>query len=135
MRIPVLVVLVACGGSTQPTAEPAPPPVTGSLLDCTRVAEHVAVTVDTSAARSGVTRAAVKDMVVTRCTTDAWTHETKQCLSAIKTISEGGACATAMTDEQRDALQAHARSLRADASGPSEADGATADWIKHVVED
>lgn len=133
MRIPVLVALAACSGSSKPPAEP-PPPVTGSLLDCKQVADHVALTVDASASRSGITRAAVNDMVVTRCKTDAWTDATKQCLNAIKTISEGRACATGMTDEQRDAIKAHARSLRADASVPTETDESS-DWIKHVVEE
>lgn len=136
MRIPVLcVVLVACGGSPKPPADP-PPPATSSLLDCVKVAEHVATTVDASAPRSGVTHAAVNDMVVTRCKTDAWSDETRHCLHAIKTIAEGRACATGMTDEQRDAIKAHARSIRADASGSNAAtDDQSSDWVKHVVEE
>ncbi len=72
-------------------------------------------------------------MVLTRCQTDAWTHETKQCLYAIKLMSEGRACATGMTDVQRDAMKAHARQLRADAGGPTDTDDQSSDWIKHVV--
>lgn len=136
MRAPVLfVVLVACGGTSKQPADP-PPPATSSLLDCTKVAEHVATTVDASKPRSGATHAAVKDMVAIRCKTDAWTDETRQCLYAIATIREGRACATGMTDEQRDAIRAHARSLRADASGSNaDSDDQSADWIRHVVED
>ena len=128
----VLGLLVACGGSAKPSAD-SPPPATSSLLDCGKVADHVATTVG-GQAKTNVTPAAVKDMVVTRCQTDAWSHETKQCLYGIKTIGEGRACATGMTDVQRDAIKVHARRLRADASGPStEPDDQSADWIKHVV--
>jgi hypothetical protein len=126
----ILGLLVACGGSAKPAAD-SPPPATSSLLDCAKVADHVAATV--GAPKGNVTPAAVEDMVQTRCQTDAWTHETKQCLHGIKTISEGRACATAMTDVQRDAIKAHARRLRAEASGPTPDDDQSADWIKHVV--
>jgi hypothetical protein len=132
--IVILGLLVACGGSSKPSAD-SPPPATSSLLDCTKVADHVATTVG-QAPRSGVTPAAVENMVLTRCQTDAWTHETKQCLYAIKVMSEGRACATGMTDVQRDAIKAHARQLRADARGPSaDTDDQSADWIKHAVEE
>jgi hypothetical protein len=131
MRLFIVALVVACGGSSKPAAD-SPPPATSSLLDCTKVAEHVA-TVARQAPRSGVTAAMVNDMVLTRCKTDAWSHETKQCLFAIKTMIEGRACATGMTDVQRDAIKAHARQLRADASGPTDVDDPNADWIKHVV--
>jgi hypothetical protein len=126
-------VLAACGGSSKPSAE-SPPPATSSLLDCVKVAEHVAATVDAGGPRTGATHAAVHDMVVTRCTTDAWSDATKQCLHAIQTIKEGRACATGMTDEQRDAIKAHARSLRGSGS-VADTDDQSADWIKHVVEE
>lgn len=136
MRLPVLILVVAaCGGSNQPPAE-APAPATSSLLDCTRVAEHVATTVAASRPRSGATHARVKDMVTTRCSTDGWTDETRQCLYAITSIREGRACTASMTDEQRDAIRAHARSLRADAKAASaDEDDQSADWIRHVVEE
>lgn len=131
----VFVALMACGGTAKPPADP-PPPASSSLLDCTRVADHVATTAAASRPRSGATHARVKEMVSTRCTTDAWSDETRQCLFAIKTIREGRECATSMTDEQRDAIRAHARSLRADANEASaEDDDRSADWIRHVVED
>ena len=133
MRLLVILGLLVACGSSKPAAE-SPPPATSSLLDCTKVADHVAATVAGEAPRSRVTPAAVEDMVLTRCQTDAWTHETKQCLFAIKTTSDGRACAAGMTDAQRDAIKSHARQLRADASGPSEADDQSADWIEHVVE-
>jgi hypothetical protein len=135
MRLPVILgLLVACGGSTKPAADP-PPPATSSMLDCTKVADHVAATVAAQPPRAGVTPGAIKGMVVTRCETDAWTNETKQCLYAIKSISEGRACATGMTDVQRDAIKAHARQLRADASGATATDDQSSDWIKHVVQE
>ncbi len=134
MRLSIVFgLLVACGGRNKPAAEDPPPPTTSSLLDCTKVADHVSTILASQPPRSGVTPAAVKDMVLTRCKTDAWSDETKHCLYAIKLISEGRACATGMTDVQRDAIKAHARQLRADASGPSDADDQSADWIKHVV--
>jgi hypothetical protein len=127
------VLLVACGGSAKQAPE-SPPPATSSLLDCTKVAAHVSATVATQP-RAGVTPGAVKEMVQTRCQTDAWSHETRQCFHAIKTVTEGRACATGMTDVQRDAIKAHARQLRADASGPTTDEDQSADWIKHVVAD
>lgn len=134
MRTTVLfLALAACGGSNKPTTEPEP--AAKSLLDCAVVAEHVAATVDTSSPRAGATHGAVKDMVTTRCKTDAWSDETKQCLYVIKTVQEGRACATTMTDEQRTAIKTHARSLRGGAGAGSDADDQSADWVKHVVEE
>lgn len=132
MRASILfVLLVACGGSSK---QPDPvPPANASLLDCMQVADHVAVTVDASRPRSGASQAKVKEMVGTRCKTDGWSDETKRCLYTMKTIAEGRACATSMTTEQRDAIRAHARTLRADTTQPP--DDTSADWIKHVVED
>ena len=132
MRLFVILGLIACGSSNKPAAEP-PPPATSSLLDCAKVADHVAATVQTP--RSGVTPGAVKEMVSTRCKTDGWSHETRQCFYAIKSTSEGRACATGMTDVQRDAIKAHARQLRASASGAVATDDPSSDWIKHVVEE
>jgi hypothetical protein len=134
MRALILCLLFGCGGSQKPSEDP-PPPTTGSLLDCERVAERVATTVDASSPRPGATHAAVKGMISTRCRTDGWSDATRQCLHAMTSIREGRACATGMTDEQRDAIRAHARSLRADASASADTDGPATDWIKHVVED
>jgi hypothetical protein len=131
----VLFLLVACGGSNKPapTVDPAPP-ATSSLLDCTKVADHVSGTVANKTPPARVAPAAVHDMVMTRCQTDAWSDETKHCLFAIKAISEGRACASGMTDVQRDAIKAHAARLRAEATGPTDTDE-SGDWIKHVVEE
>lgn len=127
--------LMACGGSSsKPPADPAPP-ATASLLDCTTVGEHVATIVDASKPRSGATHAAVKNMVLTRCSADAWSDATKQCLHAMTSIPEGRACATGMTDAQREALRTAAKALRGDASEPTAPDDHSADWIRHVVEE
>jgi hypothetical protein len=132
MRTLVLVVaLGACSGSNKSPAEPEP--AAGTLLDCAKVAEHVATTVDASKPRSGITHGPVKEMVTIRCETDAWSDETKQCLYAINTVQEGRACATGMTDVQRTALKTHAKSLRAPTG--SEEEDHSGDWIKHVVEE
>jgi hypothetical protein len=134
MRTLALVVaLAACGSSTKSSTEPEP--AAGTLLDCAKVAEHVATTVDASKRRSGITHGPVKEMVSIRCETDAWSDETKQCLYAIKTVQEGRACATGMTDVQRTALKAHAKSLRPPNGSASEEDDHSGDWIKHVVEE
>ncbi len=126
-----LFVLVACG-SNKPAPEPVP--AATSLVDCDRVADHVAATVDANRPRTWATHAAVHDMVNVRCKTDAWSDETKQCLYAIKTVQEGRACATGMTDVQREAIKKHARTLRGDASGSGDDDQST-DWVRHVVEE
>jgi hypothetical protein len=128
----ICVVLVACGGAPKPATE-SPPPASSSLLDCARIADHVATSVAADRPRAGATPAAIKDMVATRCRTDGWSDETKQCLHATKTIREARACAAGMTDVQREAIKAHARKLR-QANDATE-DDHSADWIKHVVEE
>src|SRR4051794_14632549 len=135
MRLSLLfITVIACGGKTTPAPE-APPPATSSMLDCKQVADHVAATVRASTPRSGVTPAAVQEMVSVRCTTDGWTDETKHCVFAIKAISEARACASTMTDEQRTAIKAHAARLRKDATASSDADDSSSDWVSHVVEE
>lgn len=123
---------ISCGGKSTAPSEP-PPPATSSLLDCAKVADHVATTLRAENPRAGVTPAAVQDMVSLRCRTDGWTDETKHCLYAIKTISEGRDCANTMSDDQRAAIKASAAALRKDAS-PTETDDSSADWVSHVVE-
>ncbi|MBA2542200.1 MAG: hypothetical protein H0V17_21345 [Deltaproteobacteria bacterium] len=131
MRNLVLVLVAACSGGSKPAPES---PSAGSMLDCTKVADHVAATVAANKPRPGTTQAAVKDLVSTRCTADAWTDETKQCLNAITTIAEGRACAAKMTDEQRAAIKTQAKALRKDASPPV-AGNDESHWIEHVVEE
>ena len=131
----LLAFLLGCGGgATKPAADPTPP-VTSSLVGCDKVSEHVARTAQTAKLRSGASYEAIASMVSTRCTTDAWSDETKQCLFAIKTIAEGRDCATTMTDAQREAIKTDARALRKDMTGPVEGDDHTGDWIEHVVEE
>ncbi len=127
-----IAVMLGCGGSSNKPAPEAPPPATSSLLDCAIVAEHVATIVDAEKPRT--THAAVKDMVSVRCRTDGWTDETRRCLYAIKTVADGRACASTMTDEQQAAIKAHARTLRNQATGTEVPDDASADWVQHVVE-
>lgn len=134
MRAFLLMVLVACSGSPKSTSE-TPGPATASMLDCPKVAEHVATTVDADRPRAGATHAAVKNLVETRCQADAWTDDTKQCLNAITTIKEGRACAAKMTDDQRAAIRTAARALRGDATPDAEPDDNSSDWIRHVVQD
>src|SRR3954463_13587494 len=135
MRLSVLLIaVIACGGKSTPAPE-APPPATSSMLDCKQVADHVAATVRESPPRSGVTPAAVQEMVSVRCTTDRWIDETKHCVFAIKAITEARACASTMTDEQRMAIKAHAARLRKDATSPTDADDSSSDWVSHVVEE
>ena len=124
--------VVACAGS--PAPKTTPEPVAGSLLDCAKVADHVAKTVDAAKPRPGVTHEAIDGLVAGHCKADAWSDETKQCLFAIATIAEGRACADKMTAEQRTAIQTDARALRKDATGPVEPDDHDADWVRHVVE-
>jgi hypothetical protein len=130
----LLVLVVACAGGKPPPESPAPP--TSSLLDCAKVADHVATTVAADKPRPGATHAAVRELVATRCQADAWTDETKQCLHAIKTIRDGRVCATKMTDEQRTAIRTQAKALRKKATEPvADADDPSSDWIRHVIEE
>lgn len=135
MRLTLLfMTVVACGGQSTPAPE-APPPATSSMLDCKRVADHVAATVSASKPRTGVTPAAVQEMVSVRCSTDGWTDETKHCVFAIKAISEARDCASTMTDEQRTAIKTHAARLRKDMVTQTDADDSSSDWVTHVVEE
>lgn len=131
MRPLVLLSLLACGGGHQPPPE-SPPPA-ASLLHCAEVADHVATTLSSDRPQAAASPVAVKDLISTRCTADAWSDETRRCLYAIKTIREGRACATGMTEAQRDALRAQARSLRAANATPPPEDDPSDDWIRHVV--
>jgi hypothetical protein len=135
MRLSLLfITLIACGGKSTPAPE-SPPPATSSMLDCKRVADHVAATVSASKPRTGVTPAAVQEMVSVRCSTDGWTDETKHCVFAIKAISEARDCASTMTDEQRTVIKMHAARLRKDAVTQTDVDDPSSDWITHVVEE
>jgi hypothetical protein len=135
MRNLWFLLVVACSGGTKPAPE-FPGPASGSMLDCPKVADHVATTVAADKPRPGATHAAVKDLVSTRCQADAWSDETKLCLNAIKTIKEGRDCAAKMTDEQRTAIKTAAKELRQKASEPvADADDPGSDWIRHVVEE
>lgn len=135
MRLTLLfMTVVACGGQSTPAPE-APPPATASMLDCKRVADHVAATVSASKPRTGVTPAAVQEMVSVRCSTDGWTDETKHCVFAIKAISEARDCASTMTDEQRTAIKTHAARLRKDTVTQTDAEDSSSDWVTHVVEE
>lgn len=135
MRLSVLfITVIACGGKSTPAPE-APPPATSSMLDCKQVADHVAATVSATKPRTGVSPAAVREMVSVRCSTDGWTDETKHCVFATKAISEARDCASTMTAEQRTAIKAHAARLRKDAVTQTDADDSSSDWIGHVVEE
>ncbi len=131
----VLVAVVAgCSGGSKPAPDkPAPP--TSSMLDCPMVADHVATTVAANKPRPGATHAAVKEMVSTRCQADKWTDDTKQCMHDIKSVAEGRACASKMTDEQRAAIKTAAMALRKDTSSPAPTDDPSSNWIEHVVEE
>ena len=130
MRTLCLVFVVACGGNKSLLEAPAP---TGSMLDCDKVADHVA-SVAAAKPRPGVTQASIKELVGSHCKSDAWSDETKQCLNAMTSIKEGRACAEKMTDEQRTAIRTAARALRKDEPAPAPDDNSS-DWIRHVVQD
>ncbi len=125
-------VIVACSSGPKPAPDqPAPP--TSSMLDCDKVADHVA-TIAAARPRPGITQGQIKEMVGSHCKADAWTDDTKQCLNAMTTIKDGRACADNMTEEQRTAIKTAARALRKDGSEPV-ADDNSSDWIRHVVQD
>ncbi len=132
MRSLVVLLLAACGGS--PKQPEPPPPATSSMLDCDTVATHVATTVTAEKPRPGINQGMIKELVAGHCQSDKWNDDTKQCLDAIKTIAEGRACASKMTEDQRTAIKTAAKALRKDAPTADPADDHTADWIEHVVE-
>ena len=137
MRLALLFTsLVACGSSA-PKAEapPPPPPATSSLLDCSKVADHLAANVRASTPRPGITPAAVQDMVNMRCSQDYWSDQTKQCMYATKTIREARDCSSTMTDDQRTAIHTAARALHKEMEGSTDTEDTNADWIKHVVDE
>lgn len=124
--------LVGCSGTSKPAADPA----TASLVSCDQAAKHVGSTAQkTARLRGAATYEALVSMVSTRCTTDAWTDETKQCLFGINRIRDARNCTSTMTDAQREAIKADAQALRKDAAGPVEDEDHSADWLEHVVEE
>ena len=125
--------MIACGGDKPPPTSPQP--ITGSLLDCATVADHVANTAVAAKPLPGATYASIKELVATRCQADAWTDETKQCFHAIAKILDGRACAKQLTEEQRKALHAQALALSKGATPGSDPDDHNSDWIRHVVEE
>ena len=134
MRSLAFVFLAACSGGTKTTPDkPAPP--TSSLLDCAKVADHVASVVSKDKPRPGATHGAVHELVGTRCTADKWDDATKQCLFVITSVSEGRACADRMTGAQKESIMAAAKELRKANAGTDAIDDHEGDWIKHVVQD
>jgi hypothetical protein len=134
MRAFAIVFVLACGGggSSKP---PEKPPAATSMLDCGMVADHVAGLVSTDKPRPGVTPAAIKDLVSSRCDADKWSDDTKQCLHAAAKLADARGCAQKMTDEQRASIKTAAIALRKDAQPPAEPDDHSSDWVKHVVEE
>lgn len=134
MRVALALVLAACGGSPKPAPEPSAPP-TSSMLDCTKVAKHVAATIGTNPTFSnpGITPGQIEELVTTHCDADKWGDATKQCLFAITTAKQGRECAPTMTEEQRVAIKTAAQQLRKATGGISP--DHEADWIRHVVQD
>lgn len=105
------------------------------MLDCGRVADHVATVVAKDKPRPGATHAAVNELVSSRCTADKWDDATMQCLFVITTVKEGRACADKMTDAQKESIQTAAKELRKANAGTEPVDDHEGDWIKHVVQD
>jgi len=134
MRAALVLVLIGCGGPAARPESPNPPP-TSSMLDCSKVGDHVATVVARDKPRPNITPAAITELVTTRCEGDGWSDDTRHCLFAIATVAEGRDCASKMTEEQRTAIMAAARELRKAAGGAGETDDHEADWIRHVVQD
>lgn len=133
MRSLAFVLLAACGGTPKTTDTPAPP--TSSMLDCHKVADHVATVVAKDKPRPGATHGTVHELVNTRCTADKWNDDTMQCLFVITSVKEGRACADKMTDEQKASIKTAAKELRKANAGTEPVDDNEGDWIKHVVQD
>ena len=134
MRTLLFLALVACGGGTPKTTE-TPAPSTSSMLDCDKVADHVATVVSKDKPRPGATHGAVHELVNARCAADKWTDDTKQCLFVITSVKEGRACADKMTDAQKESIKTAAKELRKANAGTDPVDDHEGDWIKHVVQD
>jgi hypothetical protein len=106
MRHFVLVFLIACGGSKATPAPPAPPkdPIPASVgPDCQTVAAHA---VPVLFADRPDAHAAAIEAYQTRCETDAWSDEARNCISTIQNADEAKGCETHLTDAQRKALEA-----------------------------
>ncbi len=133
MRSLAFVLLAACSsGGTKTTETPAP--TTSSMLDCHKVADHVATVVSKDKPRPG-THGAVHELVNARCTADKWNDDTKQCLIVITSAKEGRACADKMTDEQKASIKTAAKELRKANAGTDPVDDSESDWLRHVVQD
>jgi len=98
---PVLVLLVACGGSASPPAKP-PAPVENR---CAYVADHL-LSLLTPAARDAPAEELdrVRATFNTRCKEDGWSPSAQQCFLELKAKEDVDRCAAQLTQAQRSAL-------------------------------
>ncbi len=101
MRLPILVLLAACGGASTPASAP---PRSGP--SCAHAADGMVgmlvagMTPKPPDADADGLRALVKK----RCEVDHWSPEAMRCTAEMKTGDDANVCATLLTDDQQAAL-------------------------------
>ena len=94
----VAVALVACSKpKTQQTAQPA-------VSVCPKVADHLVSLMSGATKHASEATDPLRRVIGERCEQDAWSADTKQCLLALASLSDGERCQKMMTQAQVEAF-------------------------------
>jgi hypothetical protein len=113
MRLAPLIfsVLVACGGghksptTTLPPPTPDPIPKTAGPA-CAAVADQLAIVLHADQTPDQAVTAKTTEAARTRCETDKWSDEARNCLGSVQSESELDGCTKLLTDAQRTSFAA-----------------------------
>ena len=100
MRVLILVVVVACGG-TPPVAKPVP-----AGASCAAAADGLVGIMPFSKDPKVTTDAAdaARKLIIGRCDGDQWSPEARRCFKDMKTADDANVCGTLLTDDQQASL-------------------------------
>jgi len=107
MRLLALLLLtVACGGSSKPASPPAPDPIPKTAgPDCAVVADKLAIVVH---ADKPDAQGMAKGNFKARCTDDKWSDEARSCFATVETEAEIDGCRQHLDAAQKAAFAKHA---------------------------
>ena len=107
-RVVIAIVLAGC-----PSKQPVDPAHTpAGPKPCEKMADHlVGLMTPTDASGKPIekereTADAITRVLIDRCTTDKWTMDAQQCFLSIKELAEADRCASLLTVDQRNQMDA-----------------------------
>jgi hypothetical protein len=140
-RLALIVMLVACGGSSKRSAEspdvagrtaPADPIPSTPGPACSVVAEKLSIVALSDNAEA---QPQMRDHVKARCTADKWSDEARNCFATVETDQEIEGCKDKLTAEQRAAIGGpHDHGGAGNATKPEPASTATKSVVPAVPE-